>query len=77
MEEVERCSSENVMENNYNINFVKWKVNTLFGQSLMKKAQKHIKEKCGRVDIEQPQSIYQYNQGMRRDDQNIMAYMIG
>ena len=60
-----------VTEINSNITFVKWKYNkvavvasTLNGQSPMKKAQRNIKEKHGRVDIEQPQSIYQYNQRM-------------
>ena len=53
------------MENNFNINFVKWKVNTLYDQSAIKKAQKYIKEKHDRVDIEQPQSIYQYGQGWK------------
>ena len=77
MRKVERCSSDNVTENNSIINFVQWKDNTLYGQSSINKAQRYIKEKHGRVDIEQPQSIYQYNQKMGRVDQNIIAYMIG
>ena len=45
----------------------------------MKKVQRYIKEKHGRVDSEQPQSIYHYNLGMGgvdRLNQNISAYMI-
>ena len=45
----------------------------------MKKPQRYIKEKHGRVDMEKPQSIYQYNQGMGGVhclEQNISAYMI-
>ena len=45
----------------------------------MLKAQSYIKEKGGKVDIEQPKNMYQYNQGMRGVDcldQNINAYMV-
>ena len=77
MRDVERCSPDNVTENKYNINFVKWKDNTLYGQSPMKKAQRYIKEKHGRVYIEQPQSSHQYYQTMGRVDQNIIINMIG
>ena len=76
-----------VTEINSNITFVRRKYNkvvavasTLYGQSPMKKAQKYIKEKHGRVDIEQPQRIHQYNQrmgGVGCFDQNISANMIG
>ena len=51
-----------------------------YGQSPMKKAQMHIKEKCCSVDMEQPQSIDQYKQrigGVDRLDKNISTYMIG
>ena len=43
----------------------------------MKKAQRYVKEKHGRVYIEQPQSSHQYNQAMGRVDQNIITYMVG
>ena len=56
---LERGSSDAVTENNSNITFVRWKINkvvtaafTLYGQSPMKKTQRYIKEKHGRVDIE-------------------------
>lgn len=59
MEKLERGSSDAVTENNPNITFVRWKINkvvtaafTLYGQSPMKKTQRYIKEKHGRVDIE-------------------------
>ena len=87
MEKLERGSSDVTSENNCNTTFVKWKDNktvtvafTLYGQSLTKKTQRYIKEKHGRLDIEKPQSIYQYNQEMGRVDridQNISAYMTG
>ena len=87
MEKLERGSSDVVTGSNSKITFVRWKDNkvvtvasTLYGQSPMKKAQRYIKKKHGRVDIEQSKSIYQYNQGMGgidRLDQNISTYMIG
>ena len=43
----------------------------------MKKVQRYIKEKHDRVYTEQQRSSYQYNQGIGRDDQNIIPYMIG
>ena len=46
----------------------------------MKKAQTCIKEKHGRIDIEQPQNIFQYNQmmgGVDRSNQHIAIYWIG
>ena len=39
---------------------------TIYGQSPIKKAKRYVKEKQGRIDFEQPQSIYQYNQKMGR-----------
>ena len=76
-----------LIEINFNITFVRQKYNkvaavasSLYGQSPMKKAQRYIKEKHSRVDIEQPQSIYQYNKrigGVDRFDQNISANVIG
>ena len=86
MEKLERGSSDIIIENNSNITFVRWKddkvvavASTLYSQSPMKKAQRHIKEKHGRADTKQPQSIYQYDQetgGVDRLHQNISAYMI-
>ena len=50
-ENLERASSDDVNESNYNITFDRWKDNklvavasTLYGQSPMNKAQKYIKE---------------------------------
>ena len=43
----------------------------------MRKAQRYIKEKHGRVYIKQPQSSNQYNQVMGSVDQNIITYMVG
>ena len=46
----------------------------------MKKAQTCIKEKHGRIDIEQPQNIFQYNQmmgGVDRSNQHIAIYWVG
>ena len=83
MVKLERSSSDVVTESNSNITVARWKDNkvvtvasTLCGQSPIEKVQRHTKEKHGRVDIEQSQSIYQYNQGMGgvdRLDQNIIA----
>ena len=45
----------------------------------MKRAHRYIKEKGGRVEIDQPNSISVYNKtmgGIDRMDQNIGAYMI-
>lgn len=82
-----RGSTDVVTEENAEITFVRWKDNkvvtvasTLHGQQPMKKAQRYIKARNGRVDIDQPNSIAKYNQGMGgvdRLDQNIGAYMIG
>lgn len=76
MRYVGRCSSDTVTENNSNINFDKWKDDTLYGQSPMKEAQIYIKEKHERVYTEQSQSNYQYIQAMGRVEHNIMTCMI-
>ena len=65
MKKLERGSSDVFTKNNSSITFFKWKDSivvtvafTLYGQSFVKKAKSYIKEKHGRLDIEQPQSIY-------------------
>ena len=68
MEKRERGFSDAFAENNSNIIFVRWKDNVmsvasiLYGSSPIKKAQSYIKEKHVRIDIEEPQNVYQYNQ---------------
>ena len=86
MEKPERVSSDVVTGNSLNITFARWKDKKVvtvaflsYGQSPMKKAQMHIKEKHCRVDIEHPKSICQYKQsigGVHRLDKNISEYMI-
>ena len=52
---------------------------TLYGKEPMKRAHRYIKDKGGRVEIDQPNSISVYNKtigGVDRMDQNIGAYMI-
>ena len=52
---------------------------TLYGKEPMKRARRYIKDKGGRVEIDQPNSISVYNKtmgGVDRMDQNIGAYMI-
>ena len=69
-----------------NVTFVRWKDNkvvtvasTLYGKEPMKTARRYIKDKGGRVEIDQPNSISGYNKttgGVDRMDENIRAYMI-
>ena len=69
-----------------NVTFVRWKDNkvvtvasTLYGKEPMKTARGYIKDKGGRVEIDQPNSISGYNKttgGVDRMDENIRAYMI-
>ena len=87
MEKLERGSTDVVTEKNANITFVRWKDNkvvtiasTSHGEKPLKKVQRYCRSAHKRIDINQPHSIYKYNQGMGgvdRLDQNVGAYMIG
>ena len=69
-----------------NVILVRWKDNkvvtalsTAFGKEPIRKANCYIKERGGRVEINQPNTIAVYNKKMGRVDrmdQNISAYMI-
>ena len=86
MKKEARGSSDVVNENKSNVTLVRWKDNqvvtvasTLYGKEPMKRARRYIKDKSGRVEIDQPNSISVYNKtmgGVNRMDQNIGAYMI-
>ncbi|XP_040565535.1 piggyBac transposable element-derived protein 3-like [Lepeophtheirus salmonis] len=70
----------------YNVTLVRWKDNkvvtvasTLYGKQPMKRASRYIKDKGGRVYIDQPNSISVYDKhmgGVDRLHQNISSYMI-
>ena len=86
MKKKARGSSDVVNDNKSNVTLVRWKDNkvvtvasTLYGKEPMKRARRYIKDKGGRVEIDQPNSISDYNKtmgGVDRMDQNIGAYMI-
>ena len=67
MEKLERGFFDAFTENNSNITFVRWKekvisvARILYASSPIEKAQSYYKEKHVRIDIEQPQNIYEYN----------------
>ena len=81
-----RGSSDVVNDSKFNLTLVRWKDNKvvtvasiLYGKEPMKRARHYIKDKGGRVEIDQPNSISVYNKtmsGVDRMDQNIGAYMI-
>ena len=86
MKKEARGSSDVVNDNKSNVTLVRWKDNkvvtvasTLYGKEPMKRACRYIRDKDGRVEIDQPNSISIYNKtmgGVDRMDQNIGAYMI-
>ena len=86
MEKLERGSADVVINDNAKIAFVRWKDNKVvtvisskYGLNATAKTKRYIKEKKGRVDIEQPQCIKKYNEGMSGVyclEQNIAMYMI-
>ena len=86
MKKEARGSSDVVNDNKSNVTLVRWKDNkvvtvasTLYGKEPMKRAPRYIKDKGGRVEIDQPDFISVYNKtmgGVDRMDQNIGAYMI-
>ena len=86
MKKEARRSSDVVNNNKSNVTLACWKDNkvvtvasTLYGKEPMKKKRRYIKDKGGRVEIDQPNSISVYNKtmgGVDRMDQNIGAYMI-
>ena len=86
MKKKARGSSGVVNDNKSNLTLVRWKYNkvvtvasTIYGKEPMKRACRYIKDKGGRVEIDQPNSISVYNKtmgGVDRMDQNIGAYMI-
>ena len=86
MKKLERGSAGVVINDNAKIAFVGWKDNKVItvisskcGLNPIAKIKRYIQEKKDRVDIEQPQCIKKYNEGMGRVDhldQNIATYMI-
>ena len=86
MKKKARVSSDVVNYSKSNVTLVRWKGNkvvtvasTLYPKEPMKRARFYIKDKGGRVEIDQPNSISVYNKTMGevdRMDQNIGAYMI-
>ena len=86
MKKLERGSADVVNDDNAKIAFVSWKDNKVvtvisskYGLNPSAKTKRCIKEKKGRVDIEQPQCIKKYNErmgGINRLDQNIATYII-
>ena len=85
MEKLERGSADAVIDDNAKIAFVRWKGNKMvtaisskYGLNPTAKTKRYIKEKKGRVNIEQPQCIKKYNVemgGADRLDQKIATYM--
>ena len=81
-----RGSHDVVVDAKLNVTLAQWKDNkvvtvasALYGQQPIRKAKRYIKDKGGRVDIDQPNSIAEYNKtmvGVDRMDQNISYYMI-
>ena len=86
MKKEARGTSDVVSDNKSNVTLVRWKDNkvvtvasTLYGKEPMKRAHLYIKDKGGRVEIDQPNPISVYNKtmgGVDRMDQNIGAYTI-
>ena len=85
MKKEARGSSDVVNDNKSNVTLVRWKnskvvtvASTLYGKEPMKRARRCIKDKGGRVEIDQLISISvdNKNMGVDRMDQNIGAYMI-
>ena len=86
MEKLERGASDVVIDKNSNLTLVRWKGNKVVtiasvfvGKMPLRKAHRYVKAQNGRVEIDQPQSIFLYNKGMGgvdRLDQNISSYMI-
>ena len=86
MKKEARGSSDIVNDNKSNVTLVRWKDNkvvtvasTIYGKEPMKRARRYVKDKGGRVEIDQPNSISVYNKtmgGVDRMDQNIGAYMM-
>ena len=86
MGKVERASADVVINDNAKIAFARWKdrkvvtvLSSTYGLNRTAQTKRYIKEKKGRVDIEQPQCIKKYNEGMGgvdRLDQNIATYLI-
>ena len=87
MEKLERGASDVVTDKNCNLTLVPWKDNkvvtvasTFFGKMPVRKAHRYVKAQNGWPEIDQPQSIFLYNKGMRGVDcldQNISSYMVG
>ena len=83
MKKKARGSSDVVNFNKSNVTLVRWKDNkvvtvasTLYGKEPMKRARRYIKDKGGRVEIDQPNSISAYNKTMGeidRMDQNLWS----
>ena len=86
MQKFARGSSDVVNDKESNVTLVRWKDNkvvtvasTLNGKEPIKIACRYIKNKGGRVKIDQANAIFVYIQtmgGVDRMDQNIAAYMI-
>ena len=79
MEKLERGSADVVIDDNAKIAFARWKDKKVVTVISTGKTKQYIKEKKGRVDIEQPQCIKKYNERMGRVDrldQNIGTYII-
>ena len=86
MKKEARGSLDVVNDNRSNVTLVRWNDNkgvtvasTLYGKEPMKRARRYIKDKGGRVEVDQPNSISFYNKtmgGVDIMDQNIGAYMI-
>ena len=75
-----------VNDRNSNVTLVRWKgskvvtaASAVFGEEPIRKSNRYIKERGGRVEINQPNAFAVYNKtmgGVDRMDQNISAYMI-
>ena len=86
MKKKPRETCDVVNDRKSNVTLVRWKDNnivtvasTAFGKESIRKANRYIKERRGRVEINQPNAIAVYNKtmgGVDRMDQNISAYMI-
>ena len=83
MEKLERRSADVAINDNAKIAFVRWKDNMVltfisskYGLNPTVKTKRYIREKKGRVNVEQPHCIRKYNEEMGevdRLDQNIAA----
>ena len=86
MEKLERGSADVVINDNANIAFTRWKdskvvtvISSKYGLNRTAQTKRYIKEKKGRVNIEQPQCIKKLNEGIGGVDcldQNIATYLI-